>query len=147
MIAATSSRLKQECSGSGQPHLGMLDVTNPATRGTTLMQRKTKWIAGAALAGALIIGGIGAGTAQEASTDDDQPLSGETYDKATAAALEETKGGTVTDTEMGDDGATYGVEVLLEDGRQVEVNLDQNYKVTGQEADDDSADDDGADDD
>jgi hypothetical protein len=112
------------------------------------MQRKTKWIAAAALAGALIIGGISAGTAQEASTDDDQPLIGETYDRATAAALEETKGGTVTDTEMGDDGATYGVEVRLEDGRQVEVNLDQNYKVTGQEADDDADDaDDGPDDD
>jgi hypothetical protein len=41
---------------------------------------------------------------------------------------------------MGDSGATYGVEVLLEDGRQVEVNLDQNYKVTGQEADDDADD-------
>jgi uncharacterized membrane protein YkoI len=112
------------------------------------MQRKTKWIAGGALAGALIIAGIGTGTAQQGSTDDDQPLTGETYDRATAAALEHTKGGTVTDTEHGDDGATYGVEVLLEDGRQVEVNLDQNYKVTGQEADDDSNDaDDGPDDD
>jgi hypothetical protein len=117
------------------------------------MQRKTKWIAGGVLAGTLIIGGIGTGAAQQASSDDDQPLTGETYDRATAAALEETKGGTVTDTERGDDGATYGVEVLLEDGRQVEVNLDQNYKVTGQEADDDSddagdgPDDDGPDDD
>lgn len=116
------------------------------------MQRKTKWIAGGALAGALIIGGIGTGAAQQAATEDDQPLSGETYDKAVAAALEETKGGTVTETELGDTGMTYGVEVLLSDGRQVEVNLDQNYKVTGQEADDDAddgneVDDDGPDDD
>lgn len=105
------------------------------------MQRKTKWIAGGALAGALIIGGIGTGAAQQGTTDDDQPLTGETYDRAVAAALEETKGGTVTETEMGDSGATYGVEVLLQDGRQVEVNLDQNYKVTSQEADDDGPDD------
>jgi uncharacterized membrane protein YkoI len=111
------------------------------------MQRKTKWIAGGALAGALILAGIGTGTAQQSSTDDDQPLTGETYDRATAAALEHTKGGTVTDTEYGDDGAAYGVEVLLDDGRQVEVNLDRNYKVTGQEADDDGAEDDGPDDD
>jgi hypothetical protein len=36
----------------------------------------------------------------------------------------------VTETELGDSGATYGVEVLLQYGRQVEVNLDQNYNVT-----------------
>lgn len=100
------------------------------------MQRKTKWIAGGALVSALIIGGIGTGAAQQATTEDDQPLSGETYDKATAAALEHTKGGTVTETERGDSGTTYSVEVL-KDGHQVEVNLDQNYTVTGQEADDD----------
>jgi hypothetical protein len=116
------------------------------------MQRRTKWIAGGVLAGALIIGGIGTGVADQVEGDDDQPLTGETYDRATAAALEHTKGGKVTDTEHGDDGATYGVEVLLEDGRQVEVDLDQNYKVTGQEADDDSdetgdSDDDGPNDD
>jgi hypothetical protein len=37
------------------------------------MQRKTKWIAGGALAGALIIGGIGTGTAQQATTEDTSP--------------------------------------------------------------------------
>ncbi len=102
------------------------------------MRRKTKWIAGGALAGALLIGGIGTGVAQQAASDDDQPLTGETYDRATAAALEHTKGGKVTETEMGDDGAAYGVEVLLDMGRQVEVNLDRDFKVTGQEEDDDS---------
>jgi hypothetical protein len=109
------------------------------------MQRRVKWIAGGVIAGALIAGGIGTGAANQAEGDDDRPLSGETYDRATAAALEHTKGGKVTDTEYGDDGATYGVEVLLDDGHQVEVNLDQNYKVTGQEADDDAGD--GSDDD
>jgi hypothetical protein len=39
-------------------------------------------------------------------------------------------------TETGDDGAAYGVEVLLSDGREVEVNLDRNLNVIGQEADD-----------
>ena len=105
------------------------------------MQRNAKWIVGGALAGALTIGGIGTVAAQQAVTDDDQPLSGETYDRAVAAALEQTKGGTVTETEVGDTGTTYGVEILLQDDRQVEVNLDQNYKVTSQEADDDDADD------
>ena len=104
------------------------------------MQPKTKWIASGALAGALIIGGIGTVAAQQANPEDDQPLSGETYDKAVAAALEQTKGGTVTETELGDGGATYGVEVLLQDGRQVEVNLDRNYQITSQEADDNDGD-------
>ena len=102
------------------------------------MQRRTKWIVGGMLAGALIIGGIGTGAAQQAASDDDQPLTGETYDRATAAALDHTKGGKVTETELGDDGAAYGVEVLLDNGRQVEVNLDRDFKVVGQEDDDDS---------
>jgi hypothetical protein len=42
----------------------------------------------------------------------------------------------VTQTEAGDDGAAYGVEVRLPDGRQVEVNLDQSFKVVGQDPDD-----------
>ncbi len=105
------------------------------------MQRRTKWIAGGALASTLIIAGVGTSLAQQAASESDQPLSGETYDKAVAAALEHTKGGTVTETETGDSGATYAVEVLLEDGRQVEVNLDQDYNVTGEEPDDDGRDD------
>lgn len=72
-----------------------------------------------------------------ASSDDDKPLTGATLDRATAAALEHTGGGTVTETEMGDDGAAYSVEVRLQDGSQVEVNLDQSFKVIGQETDDD----------
>ena len=72
-----------------------------------------------------------------ASGDDDKPLTGQTFDRATAAALQHTGGGTVTETELGDDGATYSVEVRLQDGRQVEVNLDESFKLIGQETDDD----------
>jgi uncharacterized membrane protein YkoI len=113
------------------------------------MQRKTKWILGGALAGALVIGGISGVAAEQAGTEDDRPLTGEQYDRATKAALEETKGGKVTDTETGDDGAAYGVEVRLGDGRVVEVNLDESFDVIGQENDDDGAGDrdDGPDDD
>lgn len=101
------------------------------------MQRKTKWIVGGAVASTLIIGGVASGTAQQVVTGDDQPLTGEIHDKVVAAALEHTGGGTVTETELGDDGAAYSVEILLENGRQVEVNLDQSYRVVGQENDDD----------
>ena len=55
----------------------------------------------------------------------------------------------MTETEVGDDGAAYGVEIRLDDGSQVEVNLDENFAVTGQSPDDDGSgpDDDGPDDD
>jgi len=73
---------------------------------------------------------------------------GSALEQATKAALEYTGGGTVTETEVGDDGAAYGVEIRLDDGRQVEVNLDENFNVIGQENDDDGPNDqDGADDD
>jgi uncharacterized membrane protein YkoI len=71
--------------------------------------------------------------------DDDAPLTGSTLDQATAAALEHTGGGTVVETEIGDDGAAYGVEIRLDDGRVVEVNLDENFEVIGQEADEDGS--------
>ena len=100
------------------------------------MQPKTKWLAGGALAIALIGGGTG-GALAATSGDDDEPLTGSTLDRAVDAALEETGGGTVVETEAGDDGAAYSVEVRLDDGRQVEVNLDENFSVIGHEADDD----------
>jgi hypothetical protein len=71
--------------------------------------------------------------------DDDKPLTGATLERATDAALAHTGGGTVVETEIGDDGAAYGVEVRLPDGSQVEVELDENFEVLGQERDDDGA--------
>ena len=97
------------------------------------MPRRTSWIATAGLAGAMA-GGIAAAAA---GGDTDQELTGATRDRAVAAALAATGGGTVLETEAGDDGAAYGVEVRLPDGRQVEVNLDADFKVIGQEADED----------
>ena len=40
---------------------------------------------------------------------------------------------------MGDDGSAYGVEIRLEDGSVVEVNLDSSFEVIGSSADDDGA--------
>jgi uncharacterized membrane protein YkoI len=90
----------------------------------------------------VVIGALSAGLAVASGAgDDDQPLTGSTLDKAKAAALAHTGGGTVVETETGDDGAVYGVEIVLADGSQVEVNLDGNFDVIGQEADDDGAND------
>ena len=98
------------------------------------MQRRTRWIAAAGVAVAMIGGGVAAAAA---GGDNDQELTGSTRDRAVQAALAATGGGTVLETEAGDDGAAYGVEIRLADGRQVEVNLDQSFKVIGQEADED----------
>ncbi|HEV2893124.1 MAG TPA: hypothetical protein VG411_05185 [Actinomycetota bacterium] len=97
------------------------------------MQRRTRWIAAAGLAVA-VAGGLAAASADG---DSDSELTGSTRDRAVAAALAATGGGTVLETEVGDDNAAYGVEVRLPDGRQVEVNLDTSFKVIGQEADED----------
>lgn len=104
------------------------------------MDRRTRWIAGGAVALAVIGGGAGIAIATGAA-DDDQPLTGSALERATAAALEHTGGGTVVETEAGDDGAAYGVEIRLEDGRVVEVSLDRDFNVIGDETDDDGAND------
>ena len=97
--------------------------------------KRTRFMAAGVLATALV--GGGAAIAIGGSGDDDRPLTGSNLDKATAAALEQTGGGTVIETEVGDDGAAYGVEIRLGDGRVVEVNLDESFNVIGDEADDD----------
>ena len=100
------------------------------------MDRRTKWIAGGALALVLVAGGTGVAVATGAG-DSDRPLTGSTLERARAAALEFTGGGTVIETEAGDDGAAYGVEVRLDDGRVVEVGLDASFRVLGHETDHD----------
>jgi uncharacterized membrane protein YkoI len=106
-------------------------------RRRTMSAKKTRWLLGVALAVAL----IGGGTAIAVATggDDDKPLTGSNLKRATAEALAYTGGGTVIETEVGDDGAAYGVEIQRDDGSVVEVSLDANFKVIGDEADDDGA--------
>ncbi len=109
------------------------------------MNRRTKWLAGGVLALTMVGAGVGIGLAEtnteagdEAEgTDSDQPLTGSDRERAEAAALDSVGGGTVIETEIGDDGAAYGVEIRRDDGSQVEVNLDESFTVIGTEADDD----------
>ena len=86
------------------------------------MDRRTKWIAGGAVALVVIGGGTGVAIATGAA-DNDEPLTGSTLDQARTAALEYTGGGTVIESEAGDDGAAYGVEIRLEDGRFIDVRV------------------------
>jgi uncharacterized membrane protein YkoI len=112
------------------------------------MDRRRRWIAGGALALAVV--GATTGFAIASAGDDDRPLTGSALDRATSAALAHTGGGTVIESEVGDDGAAYGVEIRLDDGRVVEVALDANFEVIGDATDDDGttgSDDDGVGDD
>ena len=79
---------------------------------------------------------IGGGVAIAAGGDDatDTPISGAALQKASAAALAHTGGGKVTGTEVGDEESRYEVEVTLADGSQVDVQLDDRFRVVGSEA-------------
>ena len=99
------------------------------------------WIAGGAAA--LLVAGTGAGVAAASGQSDDgeSPITGQALDRASAAALEETGGGRVTETEVGDEDSYYEVEVMLDDGSQVDVQLDRSFNVVGSSADHESPDD------
>lgn len=100
------------------------------------MRTRTKVLA--ATVAALVIAGAAA-TVSVATSSDDRPLEGNDLDRATAAALEHTGGGTVVDSEVGDGGAAYEVEVALDDGSVVEVQLDASFAVSGSNVDDDGS--------
>jgi uncharacterized membrane protein YkoI len=110
-----------------------------STDGGTMSKRKKFVIVGASIA-ALAAGGAGVAAATGAVGGDDnegneQPITGSALDKAEAAALEHTGEGTVTETETGDEESFYEVEVTLDDGSQVDVQLDRDFNVVGDEAD------------
>ena len=60
-----------------------------------------------------------------------------------AAALAETGEGRVTETEVGDEESYYEVEVTLDDGSQVDVQLDEQFNVVGSSVDHEEDGDDG----
>ena len=99
------------------------------------MRRRLIVIAASVAAAAMLTAG---GVAWATSGGDEAPLSGDARTKAVDAALAHVGGGAVLETETGDDGAAYGVEIRLTDGRVVEVALDASFAVIGEEADDDT---------
>ena len=88
--------------------------------------------------GALAIGGAAiAGAAGGDDNASDKPISGSALSKASAAALEHTGGGTVTETEAGDEEGAYEIEVKLKNGSSADVHLDKDFKVLSQMSDND----------
>jgi uncharacterized membrane protein YkoI len=91
------------------------------------------------LAAAAIAAGIAVGAG---ARDDEKPIEGPALARASEAALAHTGGGRVTETEVGDEEGFYEVEVTLPDGSQVDVHLDRDFSVLGDESDDEAPDDD-----
>ncbi len=100
------------------------------------MQRRTKIMTAAAAAAVAATGaGVGVASAGGVGDDNEAPISGEALDQASAAALAHTGEGRVSDTEVDDEDSKYEVEVTLDDGSQVDVQLDESFAVVGQSAD------------
>ncbi|MGW4758279.1 PepSY domain-containing protein [Streptomyces chartreusis] len=102
------------------------------------MQRRTKWIVTGVAALALAGGGSSLALAASSGDTGDTPISGPALAKASAAALEHTNGGTVTQTEVGDEDSYYEVEVTLDNGKQTDVQLNKDFKVVSSTIDKES---------
>jgi hypothetical protein len=91
----------------------------------------------AAVAMLLALGGVGIAYAN--GGDSEEQVTGPDAEKAKSAAIAAVGGGTVTEVERDDGYGTgvFEVEVKREDGSQVEVHLDGDLNVIGQEADED----------
>jgi uncharacterized membrane protein YkoI len=99
---------------------------------------------GIAAIAVVVLGGAGAAVAGVGGDDDDateKPITGVALSKASAAALEHTGGGKVTETEAGDEEGAYEVEVTKPGGDQVDVHLNSSFEVIGTEGDDDTKED------
>ncbi len=105
------------------------------------MSRTITWIIGGVLGAAAIAAGAAAlsaatafaGPAADAHsgpvTVPEVAITGDALASASAAALAAVGGGTVTQTEVGDEESYYEVEVTFADGHQVDVQLDENFAL------------------
>ncbi len=97
--------------------------------------------------GVVTIAAVGSGVAVAGAAgggDHESPIVGEDLDRASRAALAHTGEGRVTETEIGDEDSFYEVEVTLDDGSQVDVQLDERFEVVEVMSDRDGEPDDGS---
>ncbi len=94
-----------------------------------MTRRINRKIAAIFAAGDLVADGVTGGViaATDVGDDNEAPITGAAYQQAVDAALAFTGGGSVTETEAGDEDGAYEVEVRLPDGRSVDVRLDENF--------------------
>ena len=99
------------------------------------MKKRAKVVIVGASVLALAAGAAGIASATGGGDEPEAPIAGKALDRASAAALQATGGGTVSDTEVGDEESYYEVEVTAADGSQADVQLDRDFNVVGQSAD------------
>lgn len=118
-------------------------ILSKVWKGERPLKRRTKAIAAAAALGTLVAASAGFVAANNQDPDDetDAPIVGSDLDRASDAALAHVGQGRVTETEVGDEESYYEVEVTLDDGSQVDVQLDEGFAVVGDERDSESDDD------
>lgn len=92
-----------------------------------MRKRNLGVIGAAALIGAL--GFTGVALASGGGDDSGGAITGDALQRASSVALREAGGGHVSETEQGDEESYYQVEVTLDDGSHVDVNLDRDFKV------------------
>ncbi len=108
------------------------------------MKNRSKLLIIGATSIAIAAGGTSfalAGGGDDDSGDAEATIPASALDQASAAALNEVDG-TVTETEVGDEESYYEVEVTRGDGSEVDVQLDRDFDVVGQESDAGESDDD-----
>jgi hypothetical protein len=99
-------------------------------------KRILKISVGILVAAALALGGAAIAKATGAFDDGDGGIGGPAAERAKAAALAITGGGTANAVERdSEDGATYEVEVTRKDGTTVDVRLDESFALVVIEGD------------
>ena len=78
---------------------------------------------------------LGAGVAYATGDDSSSQPTGSNIDEAKSIALDQTNGGRVTGTEVGDEEGYYEVEIIKDDGSQVDVHLARDFNVLSTPAD------------
>ncbi|MBA2440011.1 MAG: PepSY domain-containing protein [Thermoleophilaceae bacterium] len=101
-----------------------------------MSKRIKKTLMGIAALAALALGGAALAQGGGASGESDETVTGRGADRAKAAALGITRGGTANSVELDDEnGATWEVEVTKPGGKTVDVRLDGDYKLVVVEGD------------
>ena len=105
------------------------------------MKHATKVVSATAL-GVGVIAAAGLTVANASSGDDgpeddgsDTAIAGDALQRASDAALAHTGGGRITGSEVDDEESKYEIEVTLDNGDQVDVQLDEQFNVVGDETD------------
>jgi predicted regulator of Ras-like GTPase activity (Roadblock/LC7/MglB family) len=99
------------------------------------MKMKRRYIAVGGAALALSAAGVGVAVAGGESGDAKEQVSGPGADRARAAALAAHPGTANSVERDSENGATWEVEITGDDGKTVDVRLDENYKVVVVEGD------------